>query len=240
MAEEVFTYPFNPNERALFVEIYFPQKAVYQERVYRALNDGLRPARVRSYLFQNADALLTEFALYPSLLDPMQYVRISRLQNPLWTAEAQDRIAQYESVFFGWSRYQVDGVFYNEEEDRIDDETTQVIRLLLRFASSIDEEAINAGCSRVLREILQWVIGDQDRFEARRMMSLGTERDQQLFMATVRVSTTAERVFAENHFATITREAAKWLDDCVLFIFGYLVRNFWRAVLDLGTREDEI
>lgn len=41
-------------------------------------------------------------------------------------------------------------------------------------------------------------------------------------------------------FQSIARAAAKWIDDCALFIFGYLVGNFSQNVLDRNKKEEEI
>lgn len=35
-------------------------------------------------------------------------------------------------------------------------------------------------------------------------------------------------------------EVVKWIDDCALFVFGYLVRKFWKEVVKQRSREDEI
>ncbi len=51
-----------------------------------------------------------------------------------------------------------------------------------------------------------------------------------------------QQALADIHFAEMMRGVAKYLDDCGLFIFGYLVRAFWKQVLNAGQKkiEDEI
>jgi hypothetical protein len=50
----------------------------------------------------------------------------------------------------------------------------------------------------------------------------------------------AKKAFAEKYFCDVSREAQKWLDDCGLFLIGYLVRNFWERVLKEKMYEEEI
>jgi hypothetical protein len=54
-----------------------------------------------------------------------------------------------------------------------------------------------------------------------------------------------KKAFAQTFFPDTARAIGKWIDDCGLFIFGYLVREFWQEIIRLhlerGTPlEDEV
>ena len=58
-----------------------------------------------------------------------------------------------------------------------------------------------------------------------------------------KAQTLAERTgipFAKKHYSAIALEVGKWLDDREIFVFCYLVRNFWEKVVAEEMREDEI
>ncbi|HVS79889.1 MAG TPA: hypothetical protein VHF05_02830 [Candidatus Paceibacterota bacterium] len=51
--------------------------------------------------------------------------------------------------------------------------------------------------------------------------------------------------FARELYIILAPKMAKWVVDCGLFIFGYLVREFWNKIVDLNKKrgaplEDEI
>ena len=46
--------------------------------------------------------------------------------------------------------------------------------------------------------------------------------------------------FVEQYFVPVAQEVAKWMDDCWLFMFGYLVRQFSERLLNVGFPEEEI
>jgi len=47
-------------------------------------------------------------------------------------------------------------------------------------------------------------------------------------------------LFAQKYFTDIAKEAGKFLDDRALFVFGYLVHQFWQQVVKEELKEDEI
>ena len=215
-------YPFSISERIVFGEVYFPKRAAYYGAIFDALRFGHQEEKVREYLEGQAAALLEEFKGYPGLLDPHQYEADVRKKKQLTVEDALARIAQYHSSFYGWSTYSVDGVFFSTEGGKMYEEATQVVRIILRFVRSAKYEALRtqaelAGCGDVLRSILYWVITRLGRLDEEK-----------------------KRAFVQEHFGTIAKEAQRWVDDGALFIFGYLVRQFWEQVLKEGLSEEEI
>lgn len=237
-------YIFARGERGIFVEIYFPKKAVYQGAIFDALSQGYEKeteekeeSQVKKYLHKNAQAILEELADYQGLFDPCQENANSKTRkHKLTIADVHERINRYVSCFQGWSMYEVDGVWF-AEDGRVDEERTQVVRLMFRLPSTYHQEAIDAGYFDVFRSILYWTISSQGHHDKHVPWS---KAEQTLFLKHHHHWTKGKQAFVRKYFAPISQEVAKWIDDCALFIFGYLVRKFAEQVLATQRQEDQI
>lgn len=238
MAEIQPIYLFTRGEGGIFAELYFPKKVEYQSTIYTSLQVGYQEQRVRDYLTFNAESLLTELAGYVDLLNPYQYGTVQRPETSETPVEqAQKRIEMYSSPFRGWSMYEVDGMFFNRQ-GRIYEERTQVIRLMFRFRSSYTRQARRVNAIDVLRSILLSSISERGLLATENVWD---ERSRQHYLATHEPWQDArKRRFAERYYIRICREVGKWIDDCALFIFGYLVRAFSQEVLERARVEEEI
>ncbi|OGZ54446.1 MAG: hypothetical protein A3B25_00715 [Candidatus Ryanbacteria bacterium RIFCSPLOWO2_01_FULL_48_26] len=232
-------YPFARGERGLFVEVYFPKKVEFQARIFNTLKNGRDAKLVKAYFKKHARKLLTELALYPNLFDPDWYnthpTERVEIRKPT-VARARRRFDAYVSQFQGWSMNEVDGMFFKGE--KVYEERTQVIRLIFRFKSRYSKAAERESCNDVLRSILYYAI------TARGLISgeaVWDDAHKAQYMANhAPWVDDAKREFAEKHFAAIARETIKWTDNCALFIFAYLVREFSQEVLKTGKLEEEI
>ena len=180
--------------------------------------------------------LIKEFRLFPCLFKPSRYTTTKFSRNLPSKEEAIARIEMYKSPFYGWSVYSVDGVFFDGQGKPIE-EATQVIRAMFRFESSFLKQAIDEGCHDVLRAILFWVISQHGRLYNHKVWG---KEEQAQFMARHKPWPKQQGAFAKKHYADIALEIGRWLDDREIFIFCYLVRNFWEEVVAQGMREDEI
>ncbi|MHB8521878.1 MAG: hypothetical protein ACYDH9_14105 [Limisphaerales bacterium] len=230
-------YRFIRGQPGLFVEIYFPKRVELQGTIFGALEKGHDEDVVRHFLRRDAKDLLTELADYPGLLDPYQYDVVGKPTFPESAlTRARKRIAMYASVFYGWSMYEVDGVFFNGGE--FTQERTQVIRLMFRFRSQYTGEAEVSRCTDVLRSILMFAVAVRGELVEETAWNKAAQRR---FMARHEPwSDSAKKHFAERHFTDIAQGAIKWVDDCALFTFGYLVKRFSEQVLKVESPEDEI
>lgn len=181
--------------------------------------------------------LLAEFRDYPALFDPDDYVKVRRVKTPVSVAEAEKRIEMYKSPFKGWSIYSVDGVFFDDETQKMYEEAVQVVRIMFRFESSFADTAAQAGCSDVLRCILFSTIARQGRLYEHKLWGKA-EEDQ--FIRNHAPWPARKHTFVKQHFADVAREVNKWIDDRALFIFAYLVRKFADQVLIEQLYEKEI
>ncbi len=239
MKIEQTMYPFARGERGLFVEVYFPKKAEFQATIYDTLKYGRDVKKVKAYFKRHARKLLAELALYPNLFDPDWYKtppaeRVEICKPTI--AGARKRFDAYVSQFRGWSMNEVDGMFFKGE--KVYEERTQIIRLIFRFKSRYTKAAERENCTDVLRSILYFAITARG-FVSGEAVWDEAHKTQYIANHAPWVDD-SKREFAEKHFTAIARETIKWTDNCALFIFAYLVREFSQEVLKSGKLEEEI
>ncbi len=234
------SYEFEPGKRSIFTEIYFPKKVAYQGAIFEALSNGLDEERVRMRLIKLAQLLLeTELSVYPHWFDPDRYTssESSKVRPTLEQAEA--RMKMYTSPFHGWSMHEVDGVFLAKKgqdgKQRIDEERTQIIRLIFVFNHDEEKVAIEAGHLDVYRAILYWVMSiyghtDYDAYWSDGEMGRFLGRHQEW--------KADKRRYAEENYKRLAGSITKWIDDCGLFIFGFLVRELWKRVVQVAEAEE--
>jgi hypothetical protein len=240
-ATPVISYEFEPGKRSIFAEIYFPKKVAYQGAIFEALSNGLDEERVRIRLVKLARLLLeTELSVYPHWFDPDRYTteELNTARPTLEQAEA--RMKMYASPFHGWSMYEVDGVFLAKQVEngrqRIDEERTQVIRLIFVFNHDEEKAAIAAGHLDVYRAILYWVMSIYGHTDYDAYWSAG---EMGRFLDRHREWKSDKRRYAEEHYKRLAGSITKWIDDCGLFIFGFLVRELWKHVVEVAEAEED-
>lgn len=245
-------YVFQPRDPSIYCEIYFPQKAAYQGKIYDALLEGRDPDKVKYYLKESIDTgLIEELAVYPNLLNPDLYSGQKKKFRGDNKARAHRRIDQYRSSFAGWSMYTVAGVFFGESQQasqglrltqRLEpaEELVQVLRLIFRFSKrdldqtsdSLLAAALEADCDEIYRTIVFRTISRMERVTG---LNPWDEAERDRFIAQYahwkKPRFKHKHEFARRYFSDIVREAEHWLDDCALFVFGFLVRQFGQEVL---------
>lgn len=75
-------------------------------------------------------------------------------------------------------------------------------------------------------EILPWSQKEKERFLA--------------FLAPLEQWPQHKLAFVDQYFTKVARDVKKWVDDTALFVFGYLVREFWNRVVARGGVEEQI
>jgi len=231
-------YAFRRGRRAILAEVLFPKKVAYQPEIFRALKGGLEKERVKAELRSAAGELLQEMQEYPQLFDPDQYNR-NRMPRHLDISieEAQRRLDMYESHFHGWSMYEVDGMFEGVVAGTLYEERTQVIRLIFRLDSEHEETAKAEGCYDVLESLMRWVMAEPYRLDH---ILPWSKSEKNRFLKLHSTWPRHKRTFLDKHYEPLTKEIKKWIDDAGLFVFGYLVRRFWKEVLVQALEEEEI
>src|ERR1051325_4316037 len=109
-------YQFFPSEPSVFMEIYLPKKANFQGTLYETLTQGFNLAILKAH-FSDPDKQIK----IKNLLD--RYYSISQYNQQI--------IDDFLPVFFGYSMYEVDGVFYSDKKGIIE-ERVQAIRIIFK------------------------------------------------------------------------------------------------------------
>ena len=235
MPETALTY-LQRGQSGIFAEVYFPRRIAVQGTIFGALEDGYQEVKVKKYLQKIADILLQELQGYQYIFDPLWYDVPSKRERKTTKEEAEARIARYMSPFFGWSNYVVDGVWFDDDGKPFE-EATQVIRLMFRFDSRYVKEAVAAQCQDVLRAMLFWMITRQGRLDD---IAPWDKIEQDRFIKEYEPMSKHKKQFAQDYFERVARETFKWMGDCFLFIFGYLVRKFAAKLIQRKKPEKEI
>ncbi len=203
-------YEFKPSHAGILVEIYLPKKANFQGTLYDALTKGFYIKEVISH-FKNPEKKSGIKNLLKRFMDSVRYL--------------EDEVDNFPPVLFGYSLYEVDGVFISKK-NKIQAERTQVIRIMFRPD---------------LRKFLKKHPGEKNRQIISRIVKDYLRAPQ------------SRRVFkVEKKLTPIQLEVVeyleKWSDYVGLFVFGYLVYEICEQITRLCTKgemnwnqaEDEI
>lgn len=114
------------SEYGIYVELYLPKRAKFQGRLYQALTEGFKHEIVREYFLNHTKR--------PKIIELLKQHQYSK-----WLNYTPDYIETLDSLYWGYSMYEVDGVFKPAIGDKVDEERTQVIRLMF-LPQSLDEK----------------------------------------------------------------------------------------------------
>lgn len=194
-------YRFYPGEASVFVEIYLPKKARFQGVLYDTLTDGFKPAKVRDHL-----------TMYKS--------RIESLMQGYYSVEYSSSVVESMGVIMGgYSLYEVDGVFLNEEDGSVSEERTQVIRIMFRpphFKVELNPDLKK----QIIREYLRFT-GGREQFQEQVGRRLALSEDPQ--------------------FHDLVVELRRWECQVAHFVFGYVVDSLCdkiRVLKESGIKEE--
>jgi hypothetical protein len=139
-------YTMQVSEPGIFFEFYLPKKSRLQGALFRTLTNGFKLEEVKRH-----------FRCLRLARDPSVIEKVRALTIPAWTMLqeelTQDEIEAFPRVFFGYSMYEVDGV-YNQEVGHatgdpdsnymLAEERTQIIRLIFKFpGADLDMETLD-------------------------------------------------------------------------------------------------
>ncbi|HEV7905852.1 MAG TPA: hypothetical protein VGO96_18580 [Pyrinomonadaceae bacterium] len=190
-SESLFPYQFHGYEPGIFAEIYLPKKSEYQGKLYETLTNGFDFKKVRDNF--------KEKKAYISIL----------LENFTEMGEYTDeRVDSIESLYWGYSMYEVDGVFFNPKKGIIE-ERTQIIRIMflpdLEKFESLASETDYKDIRRLVRNFLR---ADSNEREA--------------------------MCHSHKDIATYLNE---WKANVGVFLFGYLIFELCERIKELNDAE---
>lgn len=235
------SYLFASGRRSIFAEIYLPRRVATQGIIFNTLSEGLDASHVRAYLKRHVSKIMRELVIYRHWFDPERYGDKVDIHGKV--ARAKARMEMCDRIFFGRSMYEVDGVFYNDEKERIDEERTQVLRLMFRFQNDeLEKRAREAGHPEVYRAIQYWILSEYGHTDN---YLVWDEEERERFLARHVMWNRETKKFARVLYQELAPKVAKWIADCGLFVFGYVVREYWQEVVQLHRKkgaplEDEI
>lgn len=186
-----FPYHFHGYEPGIFVEVFLPKKSKYQGRLYETLTNGFHIKNVKENFRKNrkqiAD-LLVRFSEVGEITD--------------------SRINSMKPLYWGYSIYEVDGVFFNAKKE-IAEERNQIIRII--FLPDIEKiEALSP---------------KKNDKEVRRIVKKYLSSDSE------------ERKKIARSYKKVANYLDKWIADVGLFLFGYLIFELCERIKELNEEE---
>lgn len=211
MSQTPLYYKASASETGMQTEIYLPKKSYFQGTLNDTLTSGFDYAHVKTTLVQNIEEvkkLMTDFTV-PIICKGLQ----------------PERINQMKRIFWGYSMYEVDGVFCAPLESgrRVDEERTQVIRFLFRpditdIQNVLKSRNIETTAERIKKTICEL-------YEPN-----GIDREDLL----------GER---RSEILSVLEYLEEWRWDIQLFLFGYVINAICKQIRTQGKdikAEDEI
>ncbi len=190
-------YELNETQLGINVELLLPKKANYQGALYSALTDGFDKEKVHNYLHAPDRK--------PQIKDFLSsYVSI--------TDESYDWYSnKIGKIFKGYSMYEVDGVFWDEEHKRTIEENTQVIRMIF--------------------------IPPYKAIEGK----LGLDgRNEKMLSVLHQVQLTDLNTFHDKEKETLEYILLNWVKIITFFVYGYVMFRIQESILKLEVKEEEI
>ena len=211
MSGTPLNYKASTSESGIQTEIYLPKKSYFQGTVNDTLTSGFDYEHVKTTLIQNIEdvkKLMNDFTV-PIISKGLQAARISQMKR----------------IFWGYSMYEVDGVFCAPLESgrRIDEERTQVIRFLFRPDITDIQEVLKGKSIETTAERIKRTISDL--YEPS-----GIAREDLL----------GER---KTEILSVLDYLEEWRWDIQLFLFGYVINAICKQIRTQGKNikaEDEI
>lgn len=207
----------DPAEPVSMFEVFLPKRMEYQSKLYEALQCGLHLENVRAFL-RGADR------------EAEQHRIKALIPEPVATIYTDARIQNLQQVYFGFSLYEVDGVFVTDPRDPAThrmQERTQVVRLFFKPDA-----------------VYEMIKGNQSLTEPARNAMLDEVRQFQRFATTWNGGNAATAYLQQRNIADeagTLRSALDaiehWRADVQLFVFGYVVGKITE---ELAIDESEI
>jgi hypothetical protein len=214
LINNTFHYQAQDSENGIFVELYLPKKSYFQGTLYDTLTKGFNIEDVKN-----------------NLLDENKRSDILKLLSlyavPIISKGLKDeRIKKMERIFWGYSLYEVDGVFGNFKDGKtaVAEERTQIIRIIFlpnieKLRNIITESGIEESINNLNQLVHKIFLADESE---------------------------AKKLSSENKlFPLIKSYLEDWTWDITLFLFGYIVYEICEKIKNLSesgdiTPEDEI
>ncbi len=214
-------YELMPLESGVFAELYLPKKAHYQGLLYETLTNGFDVENVRKHLRgkrKQIQAYLGGAAQYWEITgkgstSPEQFLN-------------EAFIKRFPDLLYGYTMYEVDGVFRSPHTGKVVEERTQIIRLM--FINDLDQvfsklafvtDANREAATLLARSYLRSSHWDRHRFLD----------DHKLLPSA--------KIFNEEQGAAIINLTGEWARSIAVFLFGYVVHDICEGLKKLNQND---
>ncbi|HEV8666547.1 MAG TPA: hypothetical protein VN665_01720 [Candidatus Paceibacterota bacterium] len=229
------SYVFDPGDRSILAEIFLPKRISLQGTLYQTLEDGLNYSEVKKYLVTQAASLKQDYLkAYAEWFEPTRYGYKNKRGVKSSGNPARDRVRRCKRVFFGWSTYEVNGVFLKKNMRDIDEEQTQVIRIIFKY--EVPKELKGRIHPEVSRAILYWVVSTYGLTDGK---AWGEDKFPQ-FIERFPHWSEKQKAYAKKKFVALANDINIWIDDCGIFIFGFVLHRLWNKIVEMNKRGEKI
>jgi hypothetical protein len=206
-SKRVFTsappYKFNYGQPGHFIEIYLPKKAVYQGALYDALTEGFDHKKVKQHFIDN-------HTYVASFLES---------NEELFGAFKGERYKGMNPCYFGYSLYELDGVFFDPKDPDCKpcEERVQVIRIMFLPPAEIvegAEEGVKKEKNLAAKRYIRFWTQDLHEYK----------EDLKHFGRDIEKQGIAERL-------------RDWLKDVGLFLHGFILFRLCKAIEEKVTEK---
>lgn len=212
------------SEAGIFVELYLPKKAKFQGILYQTLTRGFDFDRVKRHFLGRKKK---------------QIQRVLK-HHSQWRDYSPKSIKEMVPFYWGYSLYEVDGVFYskmtrsNNARAAITEERTQVIRIM--FLPDLEALADKLKPNKLEdRDVLD-IVKRYLRISGHRRGQYGANAVEKSLIE--RLEERNDPVIVENikngNIQIILDSIERWFDDVGLFLFGYVVFEICAELKKLG------
>ena len=193
---KVSDYYYSFSEPGMNVGIYLPKKLGYQEKLFTTLKNGFELDFRRHYKGEKEEEIKSLLEDYDVFID-----KYDRYVNDAY------------QIMFGYSMYEVDGVFYNRDNRDIVEERTQIVNIIFL-----------PDYGRIQRKILQKFDVDLNIEEIKNIshnfLSIG-RLDKKVYNGIYKNITQEEsKILCEEYIINYLNH---WTDYVGFFLFGYIV-----------------
>jgi hypothetical protein len=197
------------SEPGIYVELYLPKKVKYQETLYKTLTEGFDLKKVKKHF-----------------LDPVKKPLIQSIlaYHPQWSNYSDEYIEQMEQFYWGYSLYEVDGVFNSSRQPGIPiEERTQVVRIM--FLPDVKAIISSLKLRDMPSQDVVDIVADVLRATGHRRGEYGASiTDKSIITRITEANDTRSLKYIINdEIRPIIEYVEKWFDYVGLFLFGYVI-----------------
>jgi hypothetical protein len=222
-------YQYRTSEFGFFAEIYLPKRAEYQGVLHDALVGGFKfQTKVIKEHFEKEEIAKRVLQFLEHYQDIKKIIESER--DPLKS------LKNIKQTLFGYSMYEVDGVFWSEERQRAIEERTLVIRLM--FVPRDFQKQIERINSSEEYKGYNFQLEYSDAIDYARRYLAAYKREANMMKEGAKSAFDEKVRTGWQHLIRIYVD--EWVRDAAIFTFGYLLFQICEHIGKLLEPEEEI